>query len=156
MRTDRFQPQGPVRDPGRSRWQTAWQTAREVVPLLLFAGTVVGFVTGWIRTDATDAADSRHDKQRQAQFEIDVDKRLNAHTAQIEAIHADRDERTKAANKRTEEVNTDLRARIDELNKRFAERTEYRTNEMAEVKQRVYGLEIKYCGMAGVRLSGCK
>ena len=160
MRTDRFQPNGPVRDPAGSaapqQARSYWQTAREVVPLLLFAGTLLGYLTGWIRTDATGAADSRYAAKHQAEFEASTDARLKEAWARMDQMDRDRDGRAVIINKRVDELADATRSQNDALNRKLDMRSETRGAQVNELGQRLGNLELKVCVLSGLRVSQCK
>lgn len=161
VRHDRFQPQGPVRDPAGSTapqqpprdW---WRLAREAVPVLGLAGVLLGWATGYITTNATGAADSRWAAKQQAKFEADTDARLKEAWTRMDQIDRDRDGRTVIINKRVDDLAEGLRGQIDGLNRKLDQRSETRGNQVNELGQRLGNLELKVCVLSGLRVSQCK
>lgn len=134
----------------------SWQTAKDALPWLLFAGTVLGSLTGYIRTDATNAADSRNETERRRGFEVSVDRRLNDAASRFEALDRDRETRQAAVNAKIDSMALVLNGRIDDLNRSIGQRSEKRTAEINELRQDVSDLKLRVCVLGGLRVSQCK
>ncbi len=130
--------------------------AATLLPWLLAIASFGNSVYGWIRADATGAADSRYASRHQQEFETSVDQRLNSAVARMDATDRDRDTRTLTMNSRVDGLAVTLHGRIDELTRRFQERSEQRTGELNNITQRLNGLEIKLCVLSGLKVSACK
>ena len=153
MRTDRFQPQGPMRDPAPRDW---WRVVREAIPMLGFAGGLVAYATGYITTNATGAADSRWAAKQQARFEADTDARLKEAWARMDQIDRDRESRSVIANKALAELADALRGQINEVNRKLDQRSEDRGKQVNELAQQLSNVQLKVCVLSGLRVSQCK
>lgn len=123
---------------------------------LVGAASVGGTIAGYVAKYATGVADTQQATRHAVEFEASVDKRINEHTARMDANDRDRDTRTLTINQRVDGLAQTLHGRIDELTRREDQRNEQRIDSMNVMGQRVLSVEIKLCALGGVRISGCK
>ena len=154
MRTDRFQPQGPVRDPAPPRdW---WRFAREAITVIGFVGGLLAYAAGYITTNADGAAASRYAAKEQADFRAATDSRLKEAWARMDQIDRDRESRSVIANKALAELADALRGQINEVNRKLDQRSETRGAQVNELAQQLSNVQLKVCVLSGLRVSQCK
>ena len=133
----------------RPAWAGVGAFAGILLPWLIAGASVSERVLGWIRnsasSEATSAADSRHEADRRHQFEVSVDQRLNELKDWQRQADMDR-----------EVVRNALQAKIDELTARFNQRKEARDEQFGFVSQRLSALELKWCVFANRKISECR
>lgn len=130
----------------------SWQTVAGLVAVTSLLTVLSGWLFSYAARDAATMQAARH----AVEFEVSVDKRLVDIIARMDAVDRDREARSEANRNRVDGLADTLHHRIDETNATIRSRSEARTAELAEVRQRLNGLEIKLCVMSRVPISQCR
>lgn len=133
-----------------------WRFAATLLPWLLAGVGLLNSVYGWVRSDATGAADSRYAAKHAVEFETSADNRLKEAWARMDQIDRDRESRTVIINKTVADLGDVLRSQIDGVNRKLDQRSETRTAEVNTITQRLGNIELKLCVLSGLKVSQCK
>lgn len=124
--------------------------------MLVVAATVVGYFMGWIRTDATSAADSRYAAKHQTEFETTTVQGLTKAEARMDQTDRERESRAIINNKNLTDQGEALRALIDAAVRRLEQRADAITVDLNELRRTQDNQSLRICVLSGLKVSQCK